>query len=95
MYETSTLWLYGSNVKRNRCRNPMMINNVGGYVGVGKYKYKTDRDVYKTWIHMLNRVHEQKGPYKVPRFVRIGYAFKNLPNGCLKMIIQIFIEDTN
>lgn len=41
-----------------------MINNVGGYVGVGKYKYKTDRDVYKTWIHMLNRVHEQKGPYK-------------------------------
>lgn len=55
-YESDYIWLDYSNIMRNRCRNPMTINIVGGYIGVGPYKQSENKELYDKWIHMLTRV---------------------------------------
>lgn len=77
-YETTTMWADWGNIRRNRVRNPMLLNAQGGYVGVGKYKQSTDNDVYSKWKHMLMRVNEEwRTPYNDVKVNQTWLKFQN------------------
>ena len=58
-YESDAIWADWGNIRRNRIRNPMVINSFGGYIGVGVYKPSTDHVVYNKWTHLWMRATEK------------------------------------